>query len=158
MIALAETWTDVQVPEAEYRRLLGYPRDYVMEGRARELAEGAREWYASHGRPWLYAREAQSISVEGDFVVIEGEGFRSPRLARTLSQGAAHGAVLVAAGAGPEVEDEARRLWLEEKPDEYFFLEVYGPERGRHARSAVGVAALPFGFCVEIEAEVEIEA
>jgi enamine deaminase RidA (YjgF/YER057c/UK114 family) len=34
---------------------------------------------------------------------------------------------------------------------------VYGPERGRHARSAVGVAALPFGFCVEIEAEVEIE-
>src|SRR5206468_7501198 len=37
-------------------------------------------------------------------------------------------------------------------------LEVYGPERGRHARSAVGVAALPFGFCVEIEAEVEIEA
>jgi enamine deaminase RidA (YjgF/YER057c/UK114 family) len=36
-------------------------------------------------------------------------------------------------------------------------LELYGPERGRHARSAVGVAALPFGFCVEIEAEVEIE-
>ena len=36
-------------------------------------------------------------------------------------------------------------------------LEVFGPERGRHARSAVGVAALPFGLCVEIEAEVEIE-
>ncbi len=36
-------------------------------------------------------------------------------------------------------------------------VELYGPERGRHARSAVGVAALPFGFCVEIEAEVEIE-
>ena len=36
-------------------------------------------------------------------------------------------------------------------------LELYGPERGRHARSAIGVAALPFGFCVEIEAEVEID-
>lgn len=36
-------------------------------------------------------------------------------------------------------------------------LEVYGADRGRHARSAVGVAELPFGFCVEIEAEVEIE-
>jgi enamine deaminase RidA (YjgF/YER057c/UK114 family) len=37
-------------------------------------------------------------------------------------------------------------------------LELYGPERGRHARSAVGVAALPFGLCVEIEAEVEIDS
>lgn len=33
-------------------------------------------------------------------------------------------------------------------------LEVYGPERGQHARSAVGMAALPFGMPVEIEAEV----
>ena len=36
-------------------------------------------------------------------------------------------------------------------------LELYGPERGRHSRSAIGVASLPFQFCVEIEAEVEIE-
>lgn len=35
-------------------------------------------------------------------------------------------------------------------------LAVYGPERGGHARSAVGVAELPFGIPVEIEAEVEI--
>lgn len=35
-------------------------------------------------------------------------------------------------------------------------LEVYGPEVGKHARSAVGMAALPFHICVEIEAEVEI--
>ena len=33
-------------------------------------------------------------------------------------------------------------------------LEVFGPEVGRHARSAVGVAALPFGIPVEVEAEV----
>ena len=36
-------------------------------------------------------------------------------------------------------------------------LELWGPERGKHARSAVGMAALPFGICVEIEAEVEID-
>ena len=36
-------------------------------------------------------------------------------------------------------------------------LELYGTERGRHSRSAIGVASLPFQFCVEIEAEVEIE-
>jgi enamine deaminase RidA (YjgF/YER057c/UK114 family) len=35
-------------------------------------------------------------------------------------------------------------------------LELYGPEAGQHARSAVGMAALPFDIPVEIEAEVEI--
>jgi len=33
-------------------------------------------------------------------------------------------------------------------------LAVFGPEVGRHARSAVGLAALPFNIGVEIEAEV----
>jgi enamine deaminase RidA (YjgF/YER057c/UK114 family) len=35
-------------------------------------------------------------------------------------------------------------------------LELYGPEVGAHARSAVGMAELPFNTAVEIEAEVEI--
>ena len=35
-------------------------------------------------------------------------------------------------------------------------LELYGPEAGQHARSAVGMAELPFGIPVEIGAEVEI--
>lgn len=35
-------------------------------------------------------------------------------------------------------------------------LEVYGPQAGDHARSAVGMAGLPLGVPVEIEAEVEI--
>ncbi len=35
-------------------------------------------------------------------------------------------------------------------------LELYGPEVGQHARSAVGLAELPFGMPVEIEAEVAI--
>ncbi|MFI5386033.1 MAG: RidA family protein [Fimbriimonadales bacterium] len=36
-------------------------------------------------------------------------------------------------------------------------VELYGPERGQHARSAVGMAQLPFDIPVEIEGEVEIE-
>ena len=36
-------------------------------------------------------------------------------------------------------------------------LELYGPVRGAHARSAVGLAELPFHIPVEIEAEVEID-
>jgi enamine deaminase RidA (YjgF/YER057c/UK114 family) len=35
-------------------------------------------------------------------------------------------------------------------------LDVFGTDTGAHARSAVGMASLPFGICVEIEAEVII--
>ena len=35
-------------------------------------------------------------------------------------------------------------------------LEVFGPDRGAHARSAVGMAELPFDIPVEIEGEVEL--
>jgi len=35
-------------------------------------------------------------------------------------------------------------------------LEVFGREAGQHARSAVGLAELPFGIPVEIEGEVEL--
>ena len=35
-------------------------------------------------------------------------------------------------------------------------LELYGPEAGDHARSAVGMAELPLGAPVEIEAEVAL--
>jgi enamine deaminase RidA (YjgF/YER057c/UK114 family) len=35
-------------------------------------------------------------------------------------------------------------------------LDLYGPAAGAHARSAIGVAELPFNIPVEIEAEAEI--
>ena len=34
-------------------------------------------------------------------------------------------------------------------------VDVFGPEAGQHARSAVGMHELPRGFCVEIEAVFE---
>ena len=37
-------------------------------------------------------------------------------------------------------------------------LEVFGPEVGAHARSAVGLAELPFNIPVEVEGEVELHA
>ena len=36
-------------------------------------------------------------------------------------------------------------------------LDVFGSKRGAHTRSAVGMAELPFGVPVEIEAEVSIQ-
>ena len=35
-------------------------------------------------------------------------------------------------------------------------LDVFGPEVGRHTRSAVGLAELPFDIAVEIEAKYEL--
>lgn len=35
-------------------------------------------------------------------------------------------------------------------------VELYGPERGLHARSAIGLANLPFDQAVEVEAIIEI--
>jgi enamine deaminase RidA (YjgF/YER057c/UK114 family) len=35
-------------------------------------------------------------------------------------------------------------------------VEVFGPERGSHARSAFGVAQIPMGACVEIELVAEV--
>ena len=36
------------------------------------------------------------------------------------------------------------------------FAEVFGPEKGAHARSAFGVAQIPMGCCVEIELIAEV--
>ena len=35
-------------------------------------------------------------------------------------------------------------------------IDVFGPDVGRHSRSAIGVAGLPMNFAVEIEGEVEL--
>jgi enamine deaminase RidA (YjgF/YER057c/UK114 family) len=71
---------------------------------------------------------------------------------RELSQVAAvvhvFGMVNVAGGfdATPAVIDGCSDL----------FVDVFGPEIGLHARSAIGVAMLPYGMPVEIEAVVAV--
>jgi hypothetical protein len=111
------TIPEVDVQTAEYNRLLGYPRDHVLSGRAAELAEWARRWYAENGRPWTYWREAP---------LLMSPGINCQRLQTMLEEAEAHAVMLAAVSAGPELEQEAQRLWREEKPDEYFFLETYG--------------------------------
>lgn len=119
MMEWRDTSPGVNVQPDRYQRLLGYPRAYDLTGRAAELAGWARQWYAGHGRPWICARQAERAAVEG-------AEFTSKRLLSALRRTDARGAVLVAASAGPELEREAQRLWRDEKPDEYFFLEIFG--------------------------------
>src|SRR5882672_303010 len=126
MIEYVDTQPDISVQGAEYQRLLGYPRDWVVSGRAMELAEWARDWYAQHGRPWVYSRQASRVKTCDGSICIDGSKFTSRRLQTTLDETQADRIVLAAVSAGPELEQMAQQLWREEKPDEYFFLEVYG--------------------------------
>ncbi len=131
MIELADTAPVVDIQPAEYNRLLGYPPGWALEGRAQELADMAADWFAKSGRPWVYARQAESLhagpgSTKAGSIQIDGVSFSSPRLQSTLQRAEAHSVILVAAGAGPELEWEAQTRWQDEKPDEYFFLEMYG--------------------------------
>ena len=116
----------VDVLPAEYHRLLGYPPAHVLTDRARELEAWARAWYAQHGRPWIHTLHPHPVEVRGDDVLLAATRFTSARLAKTLRDSHAHSAIVAAVSAGPELERESQRLWAEEKPDEYFFLEIYG--------------------------------
>ncbi len=129
----------VDVQPAEYFRLLGYPRDHMPKGRACELAEAARQWYALHGRPWVHTAEVSRAALAE---------FSSRRLRKTFEEAEAHAAVLVAVSAGPEAEEEARKLWLEEKPDEYFFLEVFASAAVEQLITATGAQ-----LCASAEAQ-----
>ena len=137
-VELANTHAELNVLPEEYERLLGYPRGWVLEGRARELADWARDWYAKNGRPWFYARQAESFEIDGDSIHIDGVQFTSKRMQSTLQQAEAHSVILVAVGAGREAEEEAGRRWKDEKPDEYFFLEVFGSAVVEHLATATG--------------------
>lgn len=126
MLEVSDAAPDVAVQDVEYRRLLGYPKDHPLTDRALELSDWARAWYREHGRPWMYARQAAGLALADGRVTIETTTFVSPRLYGSLAEAEADSTVLVAVSAGRECEEEAHRLWEEGKPDEYFFLEIYG--------------------------------
>ena len=126
MLELIDTCPDISVQESEYKRLLGYPGHHVMVGRSRELAEGTRQWYAEHGEPWIYVRQTEDLELANERLKISGIEFSSKQLHDQFSAAQAHNAVLVVVSAGKQCEEKARELWHEGKPDEYFFMEMFG--------------------------------
>jgi hypothetical protein len=138
MTELVDTSPLVEIDPAEYRRLLGYPRDHEITDRAKELIAATQEWYRQRGRPWLYLRPAHRLEVKNEAICIDGAPFTSLRLSAMLTQAEAHGAFLVAVSAGPEAEEQAHQLWLDEKPDEYFFLETYASAVVEHLITMAG--------------------
>lgn len=126
MFSLTDTSPPLEIQELEYQRLLGYPKHRRLEGRARELAEQAQDWFYQNGRPWICAREASSLELKDENVRIGGTDFSSQKLGDILSEADAHSTLLVIVSAGKECEEHARKLWEDGKPDEYFFLETFG--------------------------------
>jgi hypothetical protein len=138
VIELFDTLPDVNVQPAEYKRLLGLPSEYVLTGRTLELADGARSWYIVHGRPWLYARTCDHLQVANAAVHIDDVPFDSQPLRKMLAESKADHAIIAAVSAGPELELEAQALWQAERPDEYFFLEMYGSAVVEHLIALTG--------------------
>jgi hypothetical protein len=126
MLELFETNPEVNVQETEYQRLLGFPKNYVMNGRMRELADAARRWYAENGRPWFYVREMHALELADGKLRVDGTEFSSRQLHDQFAGAQANRTVLVAVSAGRECEERAQQLWRESKPDEYFFMEMFG--------------------------------
>jgi hypothetical protein len=126
MFEFSDAKPRVQVQTSGYLRLLGFPRGHALGGRAAELTEWARDWYARHGRPWVVARTAKEVEIAQGKIRLDGAEFGAEQLRAKMLAAEAHGAVLVAVSAGAECEEQAGQCWQAENPDEYFFLEVYG--------------------------------
>jgi len=126
MFEWSNSQPDSNVQEAEYQRLLGFPADYVMEGRSRDLADQTRAWYAKNGRPWIYVREIEGFNLSDGRLRVNGAAFSSQQLHDNLASAQAHGLVTAAVSAGRECEERAAEMWRAGKPDEYFFMEMFG--------------------------------
>jgi hypothetical protein len=125
MFELSDNEPECVVQEAEYIRLLGFPRQRTLEDRSRALASWAQGWFKQHGKPWIYARQVQDVEVAETHFRISGTEFHSLLVQRQFAAANATHAFLIAVSAGRECEEHARELWQDGKPDEYFFLEVY---------------------------------
>src|SRR4051812_22192020 len=95
------TEPDISVLETEYQRLLGFPRDYVPEGRVRELMDWAASWYAEKGKPWMYGHAVQ-LRTEATTLTVGGQPFAPSRLSEQVAEAGAERAALVALSAGKQ--------------------------------------------------------
>ncbi|MEW5799595.1 MAG: hypothetical protein AB1728_11385 [Bacteroidota bacterium] len=126
MLEYLDTSPDINVPEAEFKRLLGYPANYDVSDRVQELMEKTRRWYSENGAPWVYVRHIDAFELHHDHFFIGEIKFSAERFITQMRETMGESVVAVAASAGKNCEGHARQLWKEEKPDEYFFMEVYG--------------------------------
>ena len=122
---------------------------------------GDRAWISGHGPTESDGSFAKPLGKVGH-EVNRDEAYRAARLTGlailsslerelgNLDRIAAWGRVFGMVNCAPDFRDMPSVI----NGFSDLILEVFGAERGQHARSAVGVASLPFNIPVEIEAEV----
>ncbi len=125
MLEFLDNTPDSNVQESEFKRLLGYPPEFVLTDRVKELMTSTREWYRVHGKPWMYVRQMESFELSDTKFAINEHEFHSERIIEQMKKTMGDQVVAVAVSAGRNCELHARQLWDEEKPDEYYFMEVY---------------------------------
>ncbi len=135
----------INVLESEYKRLLGYPSDYILQEQVRDLMDATIRWYAQNGKPWIYARQAAKLEISGGRLKVDEIEFTSKRIHDQLIDAQAQRIVMVAVSAGKSLEEKARQLWKEEKPDEYCFMEVYGSAVVEHLITIAGARLCEWG-------------
>lgn len=135
----------INVLESEYKRLLGYPSDYILQEQVRDLMDATIRWYAQNGKPWIYARQAAKLEISGGRLKVDEIEFTTKRIHDQLIDAQAQSIVMVAVSAGKSLEEKARQLWKEEKPDEYFFMEVYGSAVVEHLITTAGARLCEWG-------------
>ncbi len=135
----------IDVLESEYKRLLGYPSDYALQEQVRDLMDATIRWYAENGKPWIYARHAEQFEISNGQLKVDEVQFTSKLLHDQLMDAQAESVVIVAVSAGKSLEEKARQLWKEEKPDEYFFMEVYGSAVVEHLITTAGARLCEWG-------------
>jgi len=128
-------------------------------------AVGSRVFVSGHGPTNADGTLAKPLGKVGAEVTLD-EGYRAARLTALAMLGSLKRAI----GDLERIEHWARVFGMVNSAPGFtrqpavingfsdLILEVFGPERGQHARSAVGMAELPFGIPVEIEAEILLRA
>src|SRR5450759_3420134 len=135
----------INVLESEYKRLLGYPSDYILQEQVRDLMDATIRWYAENGKPWIYARQAAKLEMSDGRLRVDEIEFISERIHDQLIDAQAQSIAMVAVSAGKSLEEKARQLWEEEIPDEYFFMEVYGSAVVEHLITTAGARLCEWG-------------
>jgi len=126
---------------------------------------GDRAWVAGHGPQNADGSLAQPLGKLGREVTLE-QGYAAARLTALSMLGSLRREL----GSLDRIAAWTRVFGMVNSADGFnrqpavingfseLILELFGPEVGAHARSAVGLSELPFDIPVEIEAELELIA
>jgi enamine deaminase RidA (YjgF/YER057c/UK114 family) len=162
-MSIGEIRTKLSALDLELPPPLAPPRGVVLPFQAVRI-RGTRVFISGHGPLEADGSLAKPLGKLGRELTVE-QGYTAARLTALAMLGSLERAV----GDLDRVRAWLRVLGMvnsargfNQQPSvingfSELILELYGAERGAHARSAVGMAELPFDVPVEIEAEVEID-